>query len=87
MGWTLAGQTLEHGSGRRGDIGLYENAADKARDVAYRAGVLHLGPDDAHALEADTSRTLYRFDVREREEYADGHIPGFRNYPGVQLVQ
>jgi rhodanese-related sulfurtransferase len=87
MGWTLAGQTLEHGAGRRGDIGLFDNATDNARDVAYRAGVLRLGPDDAHALEADTSRTLYRFDVREREEYAAGHIPGFRHYPGGQLVQ
>ena len=87
MGWTLAGHALEHGAGRRGDIGLYENAADKARDVAYRAGVLRLGPDDARALEQDSHRTLYRFDVREREEYAAGHIPGFRHYPGGQLVQ
>jgi rhodanese-related sulfurtransferase len=87
MGWTLAGHTLEHGAGRRGDIGLYENAADKARDVAYRAGVLRLGPDDARALKQDTRRTLYRFDVRERDEYAAGHIPGFRHYPGGQLVQ
>ncbi|MGN6114664.1 MAG: rhodanese-like domain-containing protein [Nitrobacter sp.] len=87
MGWTLAGHTLEHGAGRRGDVGLYENAANNARDVAYRAGVLHLRPDDARALEADASRTLYRFDVREREEYAAGHIPGFRHYPGGQLVQ
>jgi rhodanese-related sulfurtransferase len=87
MGWTLAGHTLEHGAGRRGDVGLYENAANNARDVAYRAGVLHLRPDDARALEADASRTLYRFDVRERDEYAAGHIPGFRHYPGGQLVQ
>lgn len=87
MGWTLAGHALEHGAGRRGDIGLYENAADKARDVAYRAGVLRLGPDDARALEQDSHRTLYRFDVRERDEYAAGHIPGFRHYPGGQLVQ
>ena len=32
-------------------------------------------------------RTLYRFDVRDAEEYAAGHIPGFRHYPGGQLVQ
>jgi rhodanese-related sulfurtransferase len=38
-------------------------------------------------LEADTTRTLYRFDVRPVEDYAAGHIPGFRHYPGGQLVQ
>src|SRR3954447_21354078 len=36
---------------------------------------------------ADTSRTLYRFDVRTREEYTAGHIRSFRHYPGGQLVQ
>jgi rhodanese-related sulfurtransferase len=87
IGWTLASHELEHGADRRGDIGPFEGAADKARDVAYRAGVRHLGLDDATGLLADTLRTLYRFDVRTREEYAAGHIPGFRHYPGGQLVQ
>ena len=44
-------------------------------------------PQEALALEAQTHRTLYRFDVRAAEEYAAGHIPGFRHYPGGQLVQ
>jgi rhodanese-related sulfurtransferase len=39
------------------------------------------------ALQAQTHRTLYRFDVRAAEEYTAGHIPGFRHYPGGQLVQ
>jgi rhodanese-related sulfurtransferase len=55
--------------------------------VAYRAGVRHLSPDDALALAKDTHRTLYCFDVRTIEEYEAGHIPGFRHYPGGQLVQ
>ena len=38
-------------------------------------------------LEGQTHRTLYRFDVRGNEEYAAGHIRGFRHYPGGQLVQ
>ena len=38
-------------------------------------------------LEADTNRTLYRFDVRDEAEYAAGHLAGFRHYPGGQLVQ
>jgi rhodanese-related sulfurtransferase len=87
MGWTLARHDLDHGSDRRGDIGLFEGAKDKARDVAYRAGVKHLGVAEAAVLEADKSRTLYRFDVREAEEYIAGHLRGFRHYPGGQLVQ
>jgi len=87
IGWTLANQTLEHGASRHGSIGEFEGASDKARDVAYRAGVRHLKPQEAAALQADTTRTLYRFDVRPVEDYAAGHIPGFRHYPGGQLVQ
>jgi rhodanese-related sulfurtransferase len=87
IGWTLAGQKLEHGADRRGGIGMIEGAQANARDVAYRAGVRHLGAEDARALEANTHRTLYRFDVRSAEEYAAGHIPGFRHYAGGQLVQ
>ena len=87
IGWTLASQNLEHGAGRRGEIGAFEGAAANASDVAYRAGVRRVGIDEAMALQAQTHRTLYRFDVRAREEYVAGHIPGFRHYPGGQLVQ
>jgi rhodanese-related sulfurtransferase len=87
IGWTLAQQALEHGADRRGGIGASEDAKANARDVAYRAGVRHVGIAEMAALEAQTHRTLYRFDVRDGEEYAAGHIPGFRHYPGGQLVQ
>ena len=87
IGWTLAGQNLEHGADRRSQVGLIEGAKANAREVAYRAGVRHIGPEDAMALEAQTHRTLYRFDVRSTEDYAAGHIPGFRHYAGGQLVQ
>jgi rhodanese-related sulfurtransferase len=87
IGWTLAKQDLEHGSDRRGGIGPFEGAAANARDVAYRAGVRHVGVDDAMALQAQHHRTLYRFDVRNAEEFAAGHIAGFRHYAGGQLVQ
>jgi rhodanese-related sulfurtransferase len=87
IGWTLARQNLEHGSGRRGEIGAIEGAEANARDVAYRAGVRHIGADEMAALQAQTGRTLYRFDVRSEEEYAAGHLAGFRHYPGGQLVQ
>jgi rhodanese-related sulfurtransferase len=87
MGWTLAQYSFEHGANKRGRVGLFEGASDNARDVAYRAGVKRLGPGERAALEADLARTLYRFDVRQAEGYTAGHLPGFRHYPGGQLVQ
>ena len=50
-------------------------------------GVKHIGRQEVTVLEAQARRTLYRFDVRDAEDYAAGHIPGFRHYPGGQLVQ
>src|SRR3954452_1335327 len=64
IGWTLAKQDLEHGSKRRGEIGAIEGGEASARDVAYRAGVRHIGPAEMAALQAQADRTLYRFDVR-----------------------
>jgi len=87
IGWTLAQQDLEHGADRRGGIGAFEGAKANAREVAYRAGVRHVRPEEANALKARSNRTLYRFDIRAGEDYAAGHIGGFRHYPGGQLVQ
>ncbi|WP_024515755.1 rhodanese-like domain-containing protein [Bradyrhizobium sp. Tv2a-2] len=87
IGWTLAKHGLERGADRRGGIGAVDGARDKARDVAYRAGVRHIGQREAAALAAQGGRTLYRFDVRPEEEYTAGHLKGFRHYPGGQLVQ
>ncbi|QPF92525.1 rhodanese-like domain-containing protein [Bradyrhizobium commune] len=87
IGWTLARHTLAHGADRRGAIGSFEGGPANARDVAYRAGVRHIGASEISALVAETDRTLYRFDVRDAEAYSAGHLPGFRHYPGGQLVQ
>jgi rhodanese-related sulfurtransferase len=87
IGWTLAKHQLEHGAARRGDVGLFDGAKDNAREVAYRAGVRHLGAHEAAALASETQRTLYRFDVRDADEYTAGHLARFRHYPGGQLVQ
>lgn len=87
IGWTLAKHELDHGSARRGDVGPFDGAEANARDVAYRAGVRHIGTDEMQAFSAQGGRTLYRFDVRDAEEYARGHLAGFRHYAGGQLVQ
>ncbi|UPJ50589.1 thiosulfate sulfurtransferase [Bradyrhizobium sp. 200] len=87
IGWTLAKQYLEHGAGRRGEIGAIASGEANARDVAYRAGVRHIGHAEMAALQAQVDRTLYRFDVRSEEEYTAGHLAGFCHYAGGQLVQ
>ncbi|HEY0270323.1 MAG TPA: rhodanese-like domain-containing protein [Sphingomonas sp.] len=87
IGWTLAGQALQHGADRHASAGDAAEARRRARAVAYKAGVRHVALEDAAALAADATRTLYRFDVRPAEDYTAGHLPGFRHYPGGQLVQ
>lgn len=90
MGWRLAGLKLEHGQDRRagdGDSAREFEARTRAREVAYRAGVRRLDPDDLEALTGDGARTLYRFDVRQAGEFEAGHLPGFLHAPGGQLVQ
>lgn len=87
IGWTLAKHALERGADRRGAIGVFAGAEANARDVAYRAGVRRLDIEEFAALKAQADRTLYCFDVREAEEFAAGHLDGFRHYAGGQLVQ
>ncbi|KVM60033.1 sulfurtransferase [Burkholderia ubonensis] len=90
IGWTLAGQALEHGAARRFpdeiDATLHADARRAARKVAERADVPRIALADVAAL-AEPGRTLYRFDVRTPEEYEAGHLPGFASAPGGQLVQ
>ena len=90
IGWTLAGQALAHGQERRfAEVSdnTRANAAQRARNVADRAGVLRLEREALAAWQADTQRTTYLFDVRTPEEYAHGHLPASRSVPGGQLVQ
>ena len=90
IGWTLAGQELETGQSRvapKIDDRSLEEARAHAREVAYRAGVKRIGWDELQQLKADETRTVYLYDVRQPREYEGGHLPGFRNAQGGQLVQ
>jgi rhodanese-related sulfurtransferase len=93
IGWTLAGQTLEHGSQRRFDpqAGLDHSHLDTSRGpsraLAERAGVRRATLVEAARWAADSARTTYRFDVRTPAEYERAHAPGFQGAPGGQLVQ
>ncbi|SDB92856.1 rhodanese-like domain-containing protein [Paraburkholderia lycopersici] len=93
IGWTLAGQALEHGSARQFDLEAGRDAATLASSraaaaaLAGRAGVGRTTLDEAACWTAETARTTYRFDVRTPAEYEHAHAPGFQGAPGGQLVQ
>src|SRR5712692_971220 len=91
-GWVLAGQQLETGADR---VQLPVPSAEAvaaaeayAAKLAAEDGVRYL---DIPALKSVMGRrdqaTIYLIDVRTAEEYAAGHIPGFRWFPGGQAVQ
>jgi len=89
IGWTLAGLELDHGRLNRAPIvpAEAERAQAAGWAVAARLGIGRVTPAELATLLADSDRTVYRFDVRTPEEYASGHLPGFRSAPGGQLVQ
>ncbi|WP_026685440.1 rhodanese homology domain-containing protein [Azovibrio restrictus] len=90
IGWTLAGQTLQHGQNRRFpavDREQAQKAAAAARRVADLAGVKRAAWTDVLAWQEQQGRTTYFFDVRDPAEYEAGHLPDFRSVAGGQLVQ
>ena len=90
IGWTLAGQTLDHGASRRFEPvseAQRLQAAKRARRVADAAGVQRASLADVDRFLAEATRSTYLLDVRTPEEFAAGHLPGFASAPGGQLVQ
>lgn len=91
-GWLLAGMELERGADR---VALPTPSAEgRAKADAFAAKIaaedgvkmLPIGELDAMTKRAATE-TVYLVDVRTREEYEAGHIPGFTWFPGGQCVQ
>ncbi|QQD55986.1 rhodanese-related sulfurtransferase [Pseudomonas fluorescens BBc6R8] len=90
IGWTLAGQKLQHGQARRFAPTSEEHrqiAARDARQVADKARVGRATLADLQRWQQEATRTTYLFDVRTPEEFEAGHLPGSRSTPGGQLVQ
>jgi rhodanese-related sulfurtransferase len=87
MGWHLAGFTLQHQKSRRAPIP--DNASQvpvRAARLAAAAGVRTIAPAQIDTLRSG-ARTVYVFDVRDPEEYAQGHRAAAINAPGGQLIQ
>jgi rhodanese-related sulfurtransferase len=91
-GWVLAGLELERGADRvelPAPSPEGRTAAESfAARVAAEDGVQTLAVKDLQTLLARAAEvTAYCIDVRTREEYEAGHIPGFWWVPGGQAVQ
>src|SRR6266850_429194 len=91
-GWLLAGYQLETGADRLtlpppSPEGLAAAEAYAAR-LAQEDQVRYLDIPSLQAMLArQAQETVYLIDVRTQAEYAAGHIPGFRWFPGGQAVQ
>ena len=91
-GWVLAGYDLESGADRvqlpqPSAEGLAEAEAYADR-LAEEDGVRYLDIPGLQAMvERSKAETVYFVDVRTTAEYTEGHIPGFRWFPGGQAVQ
>ena len=89
MGWHLAGLTMARGEtksfGPQGpEAAKFAQAA--AANIAARMGIRTIDRTGYAALEKKGG-PLYRLDVRDPAEYAQGHLKGFRHAAGGQLVQ
>jgi rhodanese-related sulfurtransferase len=91
-GWMLAGEQLESGADRvelpePSPQGVAAAEAYAAR-VAAEDGVRSVDvPGLLAMLDRRSTGPIYFIDVRTDAEYASGHIPGFRWFPGGQAVQ
>ncbi|MBV8411383.1 MAG: hypothetical protein JOY64_27400 [Alphaproteobacteria bacterium] len=89
MGWHLAGLQVARGETRSfgpqgAEAAKFAQAA--AANIAAKMKVKKIDKSGLAALEA-TGGALYKLDVRDPAEYAQGHIKGFRHAAGGQLVQ
>jgi len=88
--WVLSGGVLEEGADRvpgPASDGAKDRALPVAERIAARFGVRSLSPGELEAWRGEADhRTLYLVDVRGREEYEAGHLPGSRWIPGGQLA-
>ena len=91
QGWSLADLELEYGANPIPLMNVAPNdcqaAQARAKNVAERYGVSFVDRETVAKWQLDETRTLFLMDVRSRDEYMKGHLPGSVHAPGGQLVQ
>ena len=88
-GWLLDGLVLERGATRFATAPTpqaRQRARQRARALATRAGIRSIDRVTLEQWRDDVTRTTYVFDVRDRDEYEAGHLPGARSAPEGSLV-
>ncbi len=88
-GWLLDGLVLERGATRFAtapSAQARQRARQRAGTLARRAGIRSIDRVTLEQWRDDTMSTTYVFDVRDRDEYEAGHLPGARNAPEGALV-
>jgi rhodanese-related sulfurtransferase len=89
MGWHLAGLKVSRGETKSFGPQSAEAAKfaqEAAANVAKRMNVKKID-DFGQAKLEQRGGPIYRLDVRDPAEYAEGHLKGFRHAAGGQLVQ
>lgn len=91
QGWMLAGYELARNNTPQPlpdlDTGDLTDSGERAQTVIDKFYVPSAHLEDIREWELDKTRTLYLLDVRSKEEYEAGHMPGSVHAPGGQLVQ
>lgn len=91
QGWELAGFDLNRGATsnlpHRLDAPTLQSSRARAETVRNRFDIPQVDHRTLTAWRGDEDRTTYIFDVRTKEEFGAGHLPGSIHAPGGQLVQ
>lgn len=90
MGWYLADLELAHREDAVAPppgLPAAVRSQKAALAVADRFEVKFTDLETVKSWQEDKTKTLYVLDVRTKEEYLEGHLPGSYHAPGGQLVQ
>ncbi len=91
MGWHLQGLALDHGKTRMlspaQDPAQIARSRQAALALLERTGGQLIDWAQLQALKNDAHTTTYFYDVRLKDDYLQGALPGARNAPGGELVQ
>ncbi len=91
QGWELAGYELTRGAADNLPHELSSTTLDasrnRAENICQKFDISQVDLATLKNWQKDNARTTYVFDIRTKEEFLAGHLPGSVHAPGGQLVQ